>query len=96
MKSAEKSCPYPKEWVEFEVKHPNATIKEILDFQDELKERAARERNFEAMAIYGMPQWFYLANRAECEARQRRSNPQPRRHCETATAGEAIHKASQI
>ena len=69
-----KSWLYPKEWAEFEAKHPNATIKQILDFQDELKERAAHERNFEAMDIYGMPQWFFVANRAECEARQNKIN----------------------
>jgi hypothetical protein len=66
--------PYKEEWDKFAQKYPNATIKQILDFKDELKERAARERNFKAMDAYGMPQWFWLANEAEVLERQAREN----------------------
>ena len=66
--------PYKEKWDEFSKKYPNATIKQILDFKDELKELAARERNFKAMSMYGMPQWFYLANEAEVLERQKREN----------------------
>ena len=66
--------PYKEKWDEFSAKYPNATIKQILDFKDELKELAARERNFKAMGVYGMPQWFYLANEAEVLERQAREN----------------------
>ena len=66
--------PYKEEWDKFAQKYPNATIKQILDFKDELKERAARERNFKAMDAYGMPQWFWLANEDECRKRQEIEN----------------------
>ena len=66
--------PYKKEWDEFAEKYPNATIKQILDFKDELSERAARERNFKAMGVYGMPQWFFIANEKEVLERQAREN----------------------
>ena len=61
--------PYKDKWDEFSAKYPNATIRQILDFQDELKELAARERSFKAMDAYGMPQWFWLANKDECRQR---------------------------
>ena len=66
--------PYKEKWDEFSKKYPNATIKQILDFKDELKELAARERNFKPMSMYGMPQWFWLANEAEILERQAREN----------------------
>ena len=65
---------YKKEWAEFERQNPNAKIMQTLDFMDTLKERAAKERNFKAMDIYGMPHWFWLANKAECLARQAKIN----------------------
>ncbi len=73
-----KPCPlhsnwhYESEWREFEKQKPTQT--EIYLFRQKLSERAARERNFEAMDIYGMPQWFYLANESGCKARQVKIN----------------------
>ena len=65
---------YEREWREFETKNPHATQSQIAEFRNELKERAARERNFKAMSMYGMPQWFYLANEKEILERQAREN----------------------
>lgn len=65
---------YEREWREFANKNPRPTQTQIADFRNELKERAARERNFKAMGVYGMPQWFYLANEKEVLERQAREN----------------------
>ena len=65
---------YEREWREFETKNPRPTQSQIAEFRNELKERAARERNFKAMGVYGMPQWFYLANEKEVLERQAREN----------------------
>jgi hypothetical protein len=65
---------YEREWREFAAKNPRPTPTQIAEFRNELKERAARERNFKAMGVYGMPQWFYLANEAEVLERQAREN----------------------
>ena len=83
--------PYKEKWDEFSAKYPNATIKQILDFKDELKELAARERNFKAMGVYGMPQWFYLANEAEVLERQARENE--RRALRFQFVGESARRA---
>ena len=65
---------YEREWREFETKNPHATQTQIAEFRNGLSERAAKERNFKAMGVYGMPQWFYLANEAEVLERQKREN----------------------
>lgn len=65
---------YEREWREFAAKNPRPTQSQIAEFRNELKERAARERNFKAMGVYGMPQWFYLANEKEVLERQAREN----------------------
>ena len=65
---------YEREWADFAKENPRPTQSQIAEFRNELKERAARERNFKAMGVYGMPQWFYLANEAEVLERQAREN----------------------
>ena len=65
---------YEREWREFGAKNPRPTQSQIADFTNELKERAARERNFKAMGVYGMPQWFFIANEKEVLERQAREN----------------------
>lgn len=60
---------YEREWREFAAKNPRATQTQIAEFRNGLSERAARERNFKAMGVYGMPQWFWLANEDECRKR---------------------------
>lgn len=65
---------YEREWADFAAKNPRPTQTQIAEFRNELKERAARERNFKAMGVYGMPQRFYLANEAEVLERQAREN----------------------
>ena len=65
---------YEREWREFGAKNPRPTQTQIAEFRNELSERAARERNFKAMGVYGMPQWFYLANEAEVLERNAREN----------------------
>ena len=65
---------YEREWADFAKENPRPTQSQIAEFRNELKERAARERNFKAMGVYGMPQWFYLANEKEVCQRQAREN----------------------
>ena len=54
---------YEREWADFAAKNPRPTQTQIAEFRNELKERAARERNFKAMGVYGMPQWFIWQTR---------------------------------
>lgn len=65
---------YEREWADFAAKNPRPRVMQIAEFRNGLSERAARERNFKAMSMYGMPQWFYLANEAEVLERQKREN----------------------
>lgn len=65
---------YEREWREFAAKNSRPTQTQIAEFRNELSERAARERNFKAMSIYGMPQWFFIANEAEVLERNAREN----------------------
>lgn len=65
---------YEREWADFAAKNPRPTQTQIAEFRNELSERAAKERNFKAMGVYGMPQWFYLANEKEVLERQAREN----------------------
>jgi hypothetical protein len=65
---------YEREWREFAAKNPRPTQTQIAEFCNGLSERAAKERNFKAMGVYGMPQWFWLANEKEVLERQAREN----------------------
>jgi hypothetical protein len=65
---------YEREWREFANENPRPTPSQIAEFRNGLSERAARERNFKAMGVYGMPQWFFIANEAEVLEKNAREN----------------------
>lgn len=65
---------YEREWREFANKNPRPTQSQIAEFRKGLSKRAAKERNFKAMGVYGMPQWFFIANEKEVLERQAREN----------------------